>query len=77
MPGREDEGKEQYQKRLERMYTDQEEAYHAAYPDHPMPWTTGFLTGLFSRYGRGFALWAVVGALVAVSIWLVIAFFSR
>ncbi|MDI3256127.1 MAG: hypothetical protein QJR01_00110 [Kyrpidia sp.] len=66
-----------YQERLKRMYTEQEEAYHAAYPDRPMPWTTGFLTGLFGRYGRGFGIWALMGALVAVALWVVIAWFSR
>ncbi|MDI3327487.1 MAG: hypothetical protein QJR06_02945 [Alicyclobacillaceae bacterium] len=74
---RKDRGAGRYQERLKRLYTEQEEAYHAAYPDRPMPWTLGFLTGLFGRYGKGFALWAAVGVLVAVAFWVAAALMSR
>lgn len=48
---------------------EREEKYHA-YPNTPAPWTMGFLTGVFSRYGRGMLLWALAGAGVAVVLWL-------
>lgn len=53
-----------------------EEEYHA-YPGKPMPWTTGFLTGLFGPYGGGFGFWALLGVLAAVAVWVVVALFSR
>ena len=56
---------------MHKKYTDIEEEYHAAYPNTPAPWTMGFLTGVFSRYGRGMLLWALVGAVLAFGLWIV------
>lgn len=61
---------DKFEEKLHKQYTDIEEEYHAAYPNTPAPWTMGFLTGLFSRYGRGMLLWALVGAAVAAALWI-------
>ncbi|MFD2170917.1 hypothetical protein [Tumebacillus lipolyticus] len=61
---------DKFEENMHKQYTDIEEEYHAAYPNTPAPWTMGFLTGLFSRYGRGMLLWALVGAAVAVGLWI-------
>jgi predicted ATPase len=61
---------DKFEENMHKQYTDIEEEYHAAYPNRPMPWTWGFLTGLFSRSGKGMLLWALVGAAVAVALWI-------
>jgi hypothetical protein len=61
---------DKFEESMHKQYTDIEEEYHGAYPNRPMPWTMGFLTGVFSRYGRGMLLWALAGAVVAVVLWL-------
>jgi len=61
---------DKFEERMHKQYTDIEEEYHAAYPNTPAPWTMGFLTGVFSRYGKGFLLWGLVGAAVAVALWI-------
>lgn len=60
------------QKRLHKQFTPIEEEYHAAYPDVKAPWTSAFLTGLFGRYNRGFILWALGGAAIAVLFWIIV-----
>lgn len=62
------------QERLHKRFTPIEEEYHAAYPDVKAPWTTAFLSGLFGRYNRGFIIWALVGAGVAVLFWVLYSF---
>lgn len=69
---------DKFEERMHKQYTDMEEQYHAAYPDTPAPWTMGFLTGMFGRYGRGFLLWALVGAAVATAFWIAyLVYFER
>jgi hypothetical protein len=67
---------DKFEENMHKQYTDLEEEYHAAYPNTPAPWTMGFLTGLFSRYGRGMLLWALVGAAVAVALWIAYLIFN-
>lgn len=67
---------DKFEEKMHKDYTDIEEEYHAAYPNTPAPWTMGFLTGVFSRYGRGMLLWALVGAAVAVALWIAFIFLS-
>lgn len=66
------EQKHQEQERLHKRFTPIEEEYHAAYPDVKAPWTTAFLSGLFGRYNRGFLLWALIGAGIAILFWIVV-----
>lgn len=61
---------DQFEERMHKGYSDIEEEYHAAYPDTPAPWTMGFLTALFSRYGKGVLLAALIGIAVAVALWI-------
>ncbi|HEU4962837.1 MAG TPA: hypothetical protein VFV52_03120 [Bacilli bacterium] len=64
---------DRFEEKMHKGYSDIEEEYHAAYPDTPAPWTMGFLTGVFSKYGRGMLLWALVGIAVAAALWIVLA----
>lgn len=61
---------DKFEEKMHKGYSDIEEEYHAAYPNTPAPWTMGALTALFSRDGKGFLLWGLVGAAVAVALWL-------
>ncbi len=67
---------DKFEENMHKEYTDIEEEYHAAYPNTPAPWTMGFLTGVFSRYGGGMLRWALVGAAVAVALWIAFIFFA-
>lgn len=62
-----------FEERLHKEYIDIEEEYHAAYPDRPMPYTSSVFTAIFSRYGKGFLLWGLVGAIVAAGFWVLYA----
>lgn len=64
---------DRFEEKMHKQYSDIEEEYHAAYPNTPAPWTMGFLTGVFSRYGRGMLLWALVGIAAAAVMWIAFA----
>ncbi|PWK11484.1 hypothetical protein [Tumebacillus permanentifrigoris] len=61
---------DKFEENMHKEYNDIEEEYHAAYPNTPAPWTMGALTAIFSRNGKGFLLWGLVGAAVAVALWI-------
>lgn len=58
---------------LHHTLTDQEEAYHAAYPNVRYPYLSSIFVGLFSRNGRGALAWFAVGIIVVAVVWAVYA----
>jgi len=63
----------QRQKYLHKTMTEQEEAYHSAYPNVRYPYLSSIFVGIFSRGGRGALAWFAVGIIVIAIVWAIYA----
>lgn len=66
--------KSSYQEELKKEYSPIEEEYHQAYPDRPALWTSSAFMGIFSKFGKGFLTYAVIGAGIALLVWIAFMF---
>ena len=65
------------QRALHRDMTEEEEAYHAAYPNVRAPILGAMMAALLGRNGRGMVLWGLVGVMLAVFLWVGLAYLWR